>query len=203
MWFSKLIVNVNRANVKLAASLTCPYEAHRTLSMAFPDIAQGGMDRVLFRIGEPKNGQCEILVQSEQNPDWSKLPKDGLLFCAVKEFNPSFRSGQMLRFSIKANTVRSIKDEITGKNKRIGLVKEDEQMEWLKFKASVGGFEVVSAAVTDSAKWYNFQKRAVHQVADFSGVIRITDPERFRQTIRHGIGHSKGFGLGMLLVAAA
>lgn len=33
---------------------------------------------------------------------------------------------------------------------------------------------------------------------DFSGVIEVTDSERFAQTLEHGIGRGKGFGCGLL-----
>jgi len=35
---------------------------------------------------------------------------------------------------------------------------------------------------------------------NFSGILRVTDPEKFRQTLFNGIGRAKAFGCGLLLL---
>jgi len=35
---------------------------------------------------------------------------------------------------------------------------------------------------------------------DFTGELQITDPEKFRQTLFQGMGRSKAFGCGLLMV---
>jgi CRISPR system Cascade subunit CasE len=70
-----------------------------------------------------------------------------------KVVNPSFRTGQMLRFRLHANpTVRkwAYRKERKGRRpegKRVGLYTEQEQREWLDRKAEEGGFELLQVKV--------------------------------------------------------
>ena len=37
----------------------------------------------------------------------------------------------------------------------------------------------------------------------FDGLLRVTDPDRLRETVRKGIGSGKGLGFGLLSLAPA
>ena len=39
-----------------------------------------------------------------------------------------------------------------------------------------------------------------YSTLDFAGILEVTDPERFQNTLFNGIGPAKGFGCGLLLV---
>ena len=46
-------------------------------------------------------------------------------------------------------------------------------------------------------------KNLQFQSVRFEGLLEVTDPERFLQTVREGIGAAKGFGFGLFSLAPA
>ena len=78
MYLTKLLLNpLSRQVVR---DLANPYDLHRSLLSAFPDAADGGPGRVLFRVEPPQTSDWHddqppapvVLLQSEQAPDWQK-----------------------------------------------------------------------------------------------------------------------------------
>ncbi|NUQ01432.1 MAG: type I-E CRISPR-associated protein Cas6/Cse3/CasE, partial [Armatimonadetes bacterium] len=45
--------------------------------------------------------------------------------------------------------------------------------------------------------------RLFHRLVDFEGLLIVTDPPRFCEALRRGIGPAKAFGCGLLSVAPA
>lgn len=73
-------------------------------------------------------------------------------------------------------------------------------IDWLQSRASVNGFTVIAASV-DAYQQNRAGKRDIRfSTVDFSGELRVTDPELFRQVLFNGLGHAKAFGCGLLLV---
>ena len=73
----------------------------------------------------------------------------------------------------------------------------------LKRKGEQHGFALVSAPAIDSCEPTLFFRKAQpgrHFAFRFRGVLQVTDPERFREAFRRGIGSAKAFGFGMLLL---
>ena len=205
MYLSKLILNP--ASRRVRTEIGRLYELHRTLMQAFPS-AEEGPGRVLFRLDISKESNTlTLLVQSEKEPDWRSLENEGnflLERAQSKPFSPVFRSGQPCRFRLRANPT------VKRQGKRLGIVKEDEQLAWLHRKGAAGGFEPVSVVVsperkmqdkmTDRAKTpHNLTLIAVR----FDGLLSVTNPAKFCQTLANGIGSGKGFGFGLLSVAPA
>ncbi|MFN9291987.1 MAG: type I-E CRISPR-associated protein Cas6/Cse3/CasE, partial [Planctomyces sp.] len=70
MYLSRLVLN--RAKRDVQRDLGSLYELHRTLMRGFPDVAEGGAGRVLFRleISREDDGEAAVLVQSQHEPGW-------------------------------------------------------------------------------------------------------------------------------------
>jgi len=212
MYLSRLILNPRSRRVQ--REVANPYEIHRTLMRAFSDDLEEGSERVLFRLESGRDGDLTLLVQSWALPDWSCLAGPelrGYLLPvsepnpAVKEFDVWVAPGQTLAFRLRANpTARRAFDD---KKRRVGLNGEEEQLAWLARKAEQGGFQVISAHTGDKedvgarikrdAETHTLKLTAVQ----FDGLLRVTDPERLRQTVRQGIGSGKGLGFGLLSLA--
>ena len=201
MYLSELRLSL--LNRQVQKDLGGVYEIHRTLMSAFIDSDEGGPGRVLYRVEKNKDGPITtVLVQSEREPDWTKLrvPKD--FFSAhprKKAFDPEFVKKQVLVFRLRANPT------VKRDGKRLGLLKEEEQRSWIHRKGASGGFEPLSITVIPEGfmkctKGSSDNKLSFHSVM-FEGVLRITDADTFRASIENGIGSAKGFGFGMLSVA--
>lgn len=141
-----------------------------------------------------------------------------------RDYNPLLPVGQRLSFVLCANPVVS-KKNTEGKSRRHDVVmqaKKDARTEladqrqpaadlvsasclaWLQARAAKAGFDLVGATVEayqqQKARKHNVEKEISFSSVEFSGELRVTDPQLFQQTLLHGLGHAKAFGCGLLLV---
>jgi len=246
LYLSRLILNPRSRQVR--SELAHPYEMHRTLMRAFPEvsIAEGDNARerygVLFRADMDDSGdRVKLYVQSIVKPDWSFLA--GLDDYLMEEPDPpkdfmeayqKLQSGQVLVFRLRANPTKRIAKPGDGsaylKGKRVGLLREEEQIAWLirkgleREKGKPGGFEILMKEVKNrngevrlvprvnvccegKQKGRKMEEERPHETTHlavrFDGVLKVTDPSVFRETIIKGIGPAKAFGFGLLSVAKA
>jgi CRISPR system Cascade subunit CasE len=223
MHLSKLTLNPRSREAR--RDLAAPYDLHRTLLRGFPDAAQGGPGRVLWRVDiDRRTDDLTVLVQSEKQPDWAPLEAlDSYLLQPVesKQVELTLSPGHRLAFRLRANPT------VKRDDKRLGLLREEEQLAWLDRKASGGGFRLLGVRVTPEGMVKS--NRRVGQVAKpvtatstgqatcptgegatmtflavrFDGVLEVTDPEAFLKTVENGIGSAKAFGFGLLSLAPA
>ncbi len=246
LYLSRLLLNPYSRQVM--SEVADPYEMHRTIMRAFPEQNQGSTRKareeygVLFRCEEREgNGPVKVYVQSLLKPDWSYLERlSGYLdknsgnACECKDIMPAYRSlkdGQLLSFRLKANPTRRVaKDGDPLKGKRVDLLREVDQIEWLVRKSqgsggTAGGFEIVGTTTVGnntlsgclkcvrvrcegklkSRKTASRGEEGGGQTTHFSviyeGILRVTDINAFIHTLIHGIGPGKAFGFGLLSIA--
>ena len=170
LYLSRLILNQRSRQVR--SEMAHPYEMHRTLMRAFPNLAEVTQSTarekfaVLFRaeVGDV-GGTVKVYLQSLAEPDWSFLEGPNDYLCAngempgvsCKNIMPAYQNlndGQVLRFRLRANpTKRIAKHDDPMKGKRVELAREDEQIDWLirkgqqREKNVPGGFELVMKEV--------------------------------------------------------
>jgi len=250
LYLSRLILDLNCRQVR--NEIAQPYEMHRTLMNAFDGYAvnkEGNVREkcgVLFRADvDDQGGRAVIYVQSTVEPDWSCLdkcknylfPEGGIPNPAHKNVSASYqglRHGQTVAFSLRANPTKRIAKPSKGddmlKGKRVALLREEEQVDWLvrkgdeREKGCPGGFEIlvkniqeqngeirqiVHVNTTQEGKQTGYKKdkkderrghRMTHFAVCFDGLLRVTDPDAFRETLTRGIGPAKAFGCGLMLV---
>jgi CRISPR system Cascade subunit CasE len=209
MFLSKLVPDLHARDVR--RDLTNLYDLHRTLLRAFPDARDGGPGRVLFRVELPQGAAPFILVQSEKEPHWSRVPAGYFAERHTKPLAPlPFLPGQRLLFRLRANPTKRAGKEATDPRwvgKRVGLGREEEQENWLVRKGEKGGFYVARPAmrvIPEGKITARKAKQTLHFLSvRFEGVLEVTNPERFVQTLREGVGPAKGLGFGLLSLARA
>jgi CRISPR system Cascade subunit CasE len=209
MFFSRLLLNPRSRRVLHDAA--DPYEMHRTVLRGFPDKANGGPGRVLWRLEREKPSHPQtLLVQSEKQPDWdpllAELPPyylteetlDGLANPDTKQRDPVFVLRQQFVFRLRANPT------VKRDGKRHGLFREEDQLGWLARKGHQGGFAVRSARIvpegTVRAKLRTSVPLAFFSVL-YEGLLEVTEPTQFQATLAEGVGSAKGFGFGLLSLA--
>jgi CRISPR system Cascade subunit CasE len=136
------------------------------------------------------------------------------------------KAGTMLNFRLRANPTRKIEtksaaDGMRRNGKRVELRTEDDQTKWLARKAAAGGFEIVSVRaapaipnvrITEEAKRSGSRpepgasadrsaSRVTFASVLFEGLLRVTDPDKFRLTLEQGLGSAKAYGFGLLSIA--
>ena len=147
-----------------------------------------------------------------------------------KVYDPMLKTGQRLFFMLRANPVVNMKSKegkrqrhdvvmhekkVTGYNKlpkddRPSLQKlvQDKCIEWLNGKAESNGFTFKdSELLVDGYQQHkvhktNFKNKQniYYSTVDFQGVLTVIDPESFKEALIKGIGKSKAFGCGLILI---
>lgn len=235
MFLSMLILNPRSRAVR--NDLSDCRGLHRTILSAFPqaDKENGGARSefgVLFRAdAEPRSGKITLLVQSQTEPGWSRLPKDYLLDSfdeldnpAVKQVDESYDAlgeGVRLRFRLRANPTRRLPlliENRVGKErgKRVEIFGEEDQLDWLRRKGEQHGFRLLAARVSPNVlnaranpegKVIGWRDRSEPPMKFgsvlFEGELEITNAGDFRDALRNGIGSGKAYGFGLLSVAPA
>ncbi|QEW05310.1 type I-E CRISPR-associated protein Cas6/Cse3/CasE [Nitrincola iocasae] len=198
------------------------YQLHSTLCRAFSKADKKCPPGEFLWRHEPETnakGLPQILILSKNLPDWSGIGIKGWLNSVdpaidlkeklqLQQLSP----GQRFRFRLRANP------SVTRKGKRFGLMQASEQESWLEKKSHLHGFqlqELPSFALTESencrldvciveervlrGKQHSGNSITIFSVL-FEGVLSVTEPEKFIQTLGSGIGHAKAMGQGMLSI---
>lgn len=203
--------------------LSNPYELHSTLCRAFsapeskcPECA------FLWRL-EPESGEGmlpKVLIQSAIEPVWERIGisnwlgavPDPAVDLAARLKLDQLRIGQRFRFRLRANPC------VVREKKRQGLLRTEDQEQWLVRKAQAHGFCIPSLESFDlvdegairpdvritQEQMLRGKRRDGTQISIFSvlfdGILAVDEPDKFRQCLAGGIGHGKAMGLGLLSV---
>lgn len=208
MYLSKLTLNPRHSQAR--RDLANPYDMHATLSWAVAD-REG--ERLLWRL-EGGAREAVLLVQSLTLPDWQALFARHPGYAALDEkspklFEPALRSGQLLRFRLRANPTVTKFDPAKGKRKRLGLVRLEDQLNWLHRQGERCGFAVPGVMVSSServtARKPQKDGEAGHimtlQSVTYDGHLRVEDVDLLLEALRQGLGHAKALGFGLLSIA--
>jgi CRISPR system Cascade subunit CasE len=169
MYLSRLILNPRSRTVQ--RDLADCHELHRSVMSGFPDVLATGDARarlgVLYRADvDSRKGGISLLVQSEEMPDWSRLPGDYLLTGGRYRENPACKPidaayerierGNTFAFRLRANPTKRISTAATaeqprGGSKRVDLRSEHDQLAWLARKGEQGGFELLTVKANPHA----------------------------------------------------
>uniref|UniRef100_UPI00214741E7 type I-E CRISPR-associated protein Cas6/Cse3/CasE n=1 Tax=Endozoicomonas sp. ONNA2 TaxID=2828741 RepID=UPI00214741E7 len=120
-----------------------------------------------------------------------------------------------LRFRLRCNPVRSVKDERRGevtrngttytRSVRVPLIREEQQQQWLEKKLRQAGAQLLAVNVVQEAPLYFRKKREKRggkiQPVLFEGVLQIEAPQQFSNALISGFGPAKSFGMGLLSLA--
>lgn len=182
-----------------------PYQQHRALWQLFPDRPDSQRD-FLFRVEDRQPGRgATVLLQSAQRPE--KAPVARVL--ATKAMPEALPDSARLRFCLRANPVKTIRDEQRldrrgqPKRVRVPLIREEDQLNWLNRKLT--GAAVLEAAQVMTEQPLYFRKDSMHgkiQPVRFEGLLTVADPQSLLALLSQGIGPGKAMGCGLLSLAA-
>lgn len=163
-----------------------------------------------------------FILVSEQAPNTT-----GPWYLQTKPYMPRLLAGEHLGFQVTVNPVVTRKDA-QGRHQRHDVVMDlkkrlnwqgqeaaarlsEAELEhqagchWLMQRCQDKGFAIDPLQVrADAYRQYRIPKKNEKPLRfstlDLTGLLTVTDPDRFRQTLFHGLGPAKGFGCGLLLV---
>ena len=210
-------LTLNPFSKEVIRDLADPYDMHRTLSRA-AEIQADVLTPFLWR--QEQSGPTEppvVLIQSEKELRWEALPEGFTSSIEHRSWNPDalLLAGQRVRFRVVANpTVNRVPKPkpgeepsplpARGRRKRLPLRSEADQLEWIERQSNRLGLTDVIAAVSGSSQ-IRSNRKPNHPLtvctAQFDGVGTIADPEALSSGLRHGIGHARMLGLGLVSLA--
>lgn len=204
MYLSQL--RLNPANGAARRDLADPYQMHRTLSRVFADRADARPGRFLWRLERASSmtDAAAVLVQSAELGRWKVLadfPGYVATLRADKPLNIEkwAIAGRQYRFRLAANPT------VTRDGKRLGLLKEDQQLAWLTRQGQLGGFDIVGAVCSScdriSVPHGSGGARLTVTRVQFDGELVAREPTALHRALQSGIGHAKALGLGLLSLA--
>jgi len=217
MYISRIQLRPNRASVPALVRLGGDegYRVHQQLWRLF----QGKKQRDFLYRRENLSPLPAFITVSDREPS----DPEGLWALDIKDYSPKLTAGTRLGFALTANPVVTRKDD-TGRSHRHDVVMDAKQrrqataqseaktdavrdagLSWLSRKAESNGFAFEPTAVlVDGYRQHRLAKAGAGQIRfstlDFSGVLTVTDADRFVQSLYKGIGPAKAFGCGLLLV---
>ncbi len=206
MYLSRLTLNPHS---RVAAQwVSNPYRIHQRLM-----IACESDQRLLFRV-EESDESTHILVQSHVKPQWEVAFANLPVLLGMpesKSFEVQLQTGNLYRFRLLANPTakKTAPKDAEEKHKfRIGLYKEEDQRAWLKRKLQAAGAELADCKIIPqgSQRSHKGMQKAegsqTHLAILFEGILLVHDPVLLQNALQTGIGSAKGFGFGLLSLAA-
>lgn len=211
---NRITLNLGHRDVR--RDLGNAYDMHRTLARAFTGGPDETVQPFLWRLESSREGAPPtLLVQSQEEPCWEHLPTGYVQSQAQRSWTPEavFRKGKAVAFRVRANPTVNRVPQITsgnetansssrGRRKRLGLWREEEQLEWLHRQAERLGLGAVTATVSHAERLCCRRGGAVITVAtaQFDGQAVIADPDALAAGVCCGIGHARMLGLGLVSV---
>ncbi len=212
---------VSKAFPKIELGESAPHHLQKTPRNTF---------NLLHRIDyDSRNGKAILFVQSSVAPDWSFLQADYAVRIECKTVHEQYsniENGMRMLFRLQANPTKRIgksdekadekykPSEMRKIRRRVELRTDEEKINWLKRKGEDAGFRLTdmrikealeNAHVHSSSKQFgrlgrDDVKMTLGSVV-FEGVLQVTNAEKFRESLKTGIGTGKAYGFGLMSVA--
>lgn len=225
MYLTHMPLNPQRRSTR--DLVVSPQRLHAAVLAGFlPGASERG--RVLWRLDSDGPHSLNLYVVSAEVPSFDALAEQ-----AGWTSNPVWRTieygpfleklapGQRWVFRLVANPVRNIRDvgpeRVDGslpRGRRVPLIKEADQREWLLSRSAALGIRVVEGASGGAnlsatrGQRRRFDRRKAEetrsvtlQTVQFDGVLEVVDAPALRHALCVGVGGGKGYGCGLITLA--
>ena len=181
-------------------------QLHRLVTGLFGTDRSGG--KLLYRL-EDRQGRPSLYLYSAVPLRRDRLI-GGMALAGerdVTDWLEHLEQGQLWGFDLLAAPMKKVASEGSRNSRRRVLRTQEERMSWLLRKAEQNGFELVNVRELEQGHLYGSHRdeqggRMVLDSYHYQGVLRILEPEQFRQAVENGVGSGRAYGLGMLLLKA-
>ena len=218
MYFSRITIQPH-ADINQFAREVCQnsYKEHQALWNLF-EVEPNATRDFIYR-HEVRNGRPSYYVVSKRPP----ANNHGIWLIETKQYNPRLSTGQKFAFVLRANPVITINskrhDVVMAEKHRMGYkniphaerpplqkIVQQAGAKWLNQRAENNGFLFnEEVAKIDGYQLHESQKpgskRSIRfSTIDYQGLLTVDDPGKFEKVLLHGLGKSKAFGCGLLLI---
>jgi CRISPR-associated protein Cas6/Cse3/CasE subtype I-E len=162
------------------------YQVHKKLKSIFDQ------DDILFQ-----RGRFETVVLSIKTP---AIHHPSMATKHIAAFLDSIECGSEFLFTVRLNPVVTKKVDDRGKRYP---VEQNRLQEWINNKLEAAGIKAEFIYNTEGPRISMKQDHKITLSAVFvTGMCQVKDLSHFQKALTKGIGHSKGFGFGMLNIFA-
>ena len=211
MYLSRVILNRQVNKYKLAKAFQNSYYEHQMIWKLFDNDPDAKRD-FLYR-QNTEHGQIKYYILSKRIPK----DKENIWFIETKTYDPKLFKEQRLFFILKANPVVMLKTS-NGKRQRHDIVMHAKKLnsrqssfqeliqgsctKWLEKRSSQYGFTLKAVHVHGYRQHVISSKgrKISYSTVDFKGDLIVNDPLSFKNALFSGIGKSRSFGCGLLMV---
>ena len=222
MYFSKLTLRKDVGASELMQVFGRDvYHEHQILWKLFADNTETKRD-FLYRRIDGERGLNYYLLSARKAFD-----KHNVWKIESKVYDPCLQKGQVLSFMLRVNPVITVKsaegkhqrcDVVMHKKTQLGYsnipwferpplqkIVQESCQEWLSKRAPDKGFQLdVESFIADGYQQHvsypRKHKRISFSSVELCGRLTVIDPQRFLVTVINGLGKSRSFGCGLLLV---
>jgi CRISPR system Cascade subunit CasE len=209
MYLTRMKLDMTKRTTMRA--LTNPGLLHGALESSF----SGARQHPIWRL-DHLNGATYLLMLSDEQPDLTHAENEfgfSNLGWESRDYSTllsRIEKNSLWHFRLVANPTKSVPDPNGGKRGKVyAHTVPKYQKEWLREQGEKHGFRVSEESFeVKGQQWFHFLKgtergKAVSLLSvTFEGVMQVTDPERFCETLCHGLGRGKAYGMGLLTVVA-
>ncbi|OLT21194.1 type I-E CRISPR-associated protein Cas6/Cse3/CasE [Pseudonocardia sp. CNS-139] len=216
MHLTRFEINPQRRDAR--ALLASPQRLHAAVLAAFPSSRpESDEGRILWRLDEGQHDHL-LYVVSPLEPDLNHLaesvgrPTYGWLTKDYGPFLDKLAAGDRWAFRLRGNPVHNGPSaDRNSRGKRLPHVTAAQQTEWFLQRAQRSGFSVADGTaeapdlVLRDRRTLRFDRRGravTLSTALFEGTLVVRDPAALRAALVSGIGPAKGYGCGLLTLAA-
>lgn len=216
MYLSRMAINVARRQARFL--LSSPQAMHAAVLSSFaptvPTETEEG--RVLWRVDRVDDHTVWLYLVSPESPDMTHLVEQaGWQAQGAWEtreygaFLARITAGQQWAFRLLANPVRTVTEGGVGKRK--GHVTAEQQEGWLLERSEPNGFVVpvtgggvadLTVSHRESKSFRRGASTVTLATARFDGRLEVQSADRLRHILTHGLGRAKGYGCGLVTLAA-
>lgn len=106
-------------------------------------------------------------------------------------------AGKILAFEMTACTGKKVR----GHHRYFDISDWRSRHEWLNRQGAANGFEVLTVHCSASMPLIKDETRSFRVDSTcFTGVLKVTDPDRFKECLLMGLGKARAFGFGLLII---
>ncbi|KAA3605185.1 MAG: type I-E CRISPR-associated protein Cas6/Cse3/CasE [Planctomycetota bacterium] len=219
MYLSRLMLSDRAPEHNRFWQIGQPYALHQEV-WRLQDLPKEASRDFLFRL-DMGSGRPTLLILGPR----PCVDDSGLWNVETKPFQPKLSEGQMLHFRLRANPVLRqghVRHDVVMHAKVLARTKGKTSKDlnriehaqgagetWLEARSERNGFRLIDVRV-EGYRVVKFQKNSrkqKHQIrfgqVDFEGRMEVKDPSKLIRTLCTGLGPSRAFGCGMILVRRA
>lgn len=209
-------LDINPARREARTLLASPQRMHAAVLAAFPDghATPTTQARVLWRLDDA-NHDVVLYVVSPTPPDLTHLvetvgrPTYGWETRDYRPLLDKIAAGDRWAFRLRANPVHNARRaDGTQRGQRVAHVTVKQKAAWFLRQAEHNGFSLpgtepdIVVRSQQTVRFTRGPRTVTLSTAIFEGQLHIEDPERLRAALITGIGPAKGYGCGLLTLAA-